>query len=415
MKRLVLILLQLLAVLTSPAQTPQQIKAGGDFLWAEGRGKSPSDADASATEALAEKLAATDILQATSGKGRAIWSTYMADIRECSLLSYEAGGNALRYIAWKDVPQLFSRRWRKVRELAESARKAMQDGKKDVARTYCHWADTYLLTLPPGNDALRADISSMMQDLGDGTVTAVKIRNVEAEVRTIRRALSLDLPQAAALKNTMAPPTEKEEVFEPIKPAVAALPPSEEILLLSDRLQQEGDKQPVLFRKRQNSAPAPTVERQGCFKLLATTEFGSTAAFGGRLIWQPGRVGVYLGARSSFSNKAVDYTCKSDGTSEFGFIWVSGAASGSRTAFSGGFSCQVFKFLSIYAGAGYADDAVFWEDSTAQWAKVEDLSVKGLLTEAGVIVSFGRFNFGTGVSLTSFSRPCIVIDAGISF
>ena len=40
---------------------------------------------------------------------------------------------------------------------------------------------------------------------------------------------------------------------------------------------------------------------------------------------------------------------------------VSGAARCSRTAFSAGCTCQAFKFLSIYAGAGYADDAVLWE------------------------------------------------------
>ena len=416
MKRLLLIILQLLAVLTSSAQTPRQIKAGGDFLWAEGRGRSPSEADASATEALAEKLAATDIMHAAPSESRAIWSTYAADIRECSLLTYEADGTALRYIAWKDVPQLFSRRWRKVRELARSAGKAMQDGKTDIARTYCYWADTYLLTLPPGEEALRADMSRMKRQLGGGTVTAVRIRNVESEVRTIRSALSLDVPKAAAVKHAPpAHPVAREYCTAPLRPAIARLPQSEGKLLLPSCLQQKESNPRIVFRKPQNMAPIPTAPRPARFKLLASTELGSAAAFGGRLIWQPGRFGPYLSARSSFSNKAADYACKSDGTSDFGFFWANGAASGSRTAFSTGLVCQAFKFLSIYAGAGYADDAVFWEDTSDLWARVEDLSAKGLLTEAGVVVNIGRFNIGSGISLTSFSRPCIIIDAGISF
>ena len=415
MKRLLIILLQLLASLTLFAQTPRQIMAGGDFIWAEGKGGSPSEADAAATTALTEKLAATDILHAEYSVGRAAWSTYTADIRECSLLTYESDGAALRYIAWKDVPKLFSRRWRKVRELAESARVAMRSGKTDIARTYCHWADTYLLTLPPGEDALRADIARMKKDLGNGTVTAVRIRNVESEVRAIRRALSLDVPKVAAVDRTPAPVSPDNNSVAPDRSAISKLPQPEGKLLLSSFIQPKEANLPAVSRKQQNIAPVTAKPQPASFKLLATAEFSSSAAFGGRLIWQPGRFGPYLSARSSFSSKAADYTCRSDGSADFGFIWVSGAARCSRTAFSAGYTCQAFKFLSIYAGAGYADDAVLWEDFSAQWARVEDLSVKGLLTEAGIIVNIGRFNIGGGISLTSFSRPCFILDAGITF
>lgn len=415
MKRHLLILLQLFAALTSLAQTPQQIKAGGDFLWAEGRGKNPSGADASATAALADKLAATDILHATSFESRAVWSTYASDIRERSLLTYEADGTALRYIAWKDVTQLFSRRWRKVRELAQSAGKAMQEGKTDIARTYCYWADTYLLTLPPGEEALRADISRMKKESGDGSVTALRIRNVESEVRAIRHALSLDAPKAAAVKPAPAPAAVKENNSAPVRPTIATLPPPESEISLPSGLQQEEAYLPMVFRTQQSLAPMPAEPIPANYKLLATIDIGNAAAFGCRLIWQPGRFGLCMSARSSFSNKVTDYICRSDGTSDFGFIWTSGTAKGSRTAFSGDIICRAFKFLSIYAGAGYADDALYWEDSEARWALVDDLSVKGLLTEAGVVVNLGRLNIGSGISLTSFSRPSIVIDAGISF
>lgn len=59
------------------------------------------------------------------------------------------------FVDWDGISAVFTDRWRKVRELVSSAEAAQGRGATDEARTYCHWAEVYLASLPAGEEQLR--------------------------------------------------------------------------------------------------------------------------------------------------------------------------------------------------------------------------------------------------------------------
>ena len=192
MRRLSLILLLAIWMpMTLTAQTADRIKADPSYVWAEGGGQGLSDADEAAVDALVRLLSVTEELPLAPSVRQRVWETYRSDIQKCSARSVESPGRVIRYMEWIRIPEIFAARWKKVRELAASAESARQRGDPAAARCYCAWAETYLESLPPGQQALRNRLSRLDASLGAGPVAPLRMRNVESEVRAIRAALSL--------------------------------------------------------------------------------------------------------------------------------------------------------------------------------------------------------------------------------
>ena len=459
------------------AQGGSRIKSDPAYLWAEGSGATTSKADDAALQAIVRQLASTDILPAEPSVRAALWHTYLPDIRKCCGMNVSPSGTVLRYIAWADVPSVFSDRWRKVRELEASARAALDEGRTDEARTYCQWAETYLLSLPPGQDALRRSVSSLRDKAGEGVVSAVRLRNVEAETASISRALGT--PQTGRLASarqgssgSVPGQTGHDDASGRIRrqegsgKSSGIVPGQTGRSELSGRIRghaeagessvgnpgrddssvgnpnQTGrsvpDSIPAIEAKRLSvsplaAAPAgderlPEITRlhgeapvplestaRTCWKTLALGELGRVPAYGFQLFWRPGRLGGYVSARSHFDFVGTDYTCLADGQTDFGYIWASGRTRSRRTAGSAGAVFQVSSWLDLYAGAGYGSEAVLWEDNSGLWAEVRDYSAAGFLSEAGASACLGRISFSLGISCIRFSRFAALVGAGIAF
>ena len=416
-KGLILCAVILLPVLLY-AQNAERIKGDPSYIWAEGRGSRPTIADDAALDGLARKLAATGELQVENAA--AVWQTYLPDIRNCSEQQTLASGVVLRFIAWKDIPSIFDSRWRKVRELTQSALQAEQRGDKDAARTYCDWATVYLMSLPALESDLRDRVVSLRRRLGAGRNDAVRMRNVETEVAGIRAALGTG-ERTARRAPAMASAT-KDHDFVPASPPVR--PAREPLPGLPHPSRQSQNK---LFAPSGSLRPRSTLPAEETFypvredlsrwrwTVLAVADIGRVPAWGFTVSCFPGRFGGYASIRSNYVAGRSDYQCRSDGTTDYGFIWASGRTRGSRVSMSCGGMVRLADFMRLHVGAGFGEVSVLWEDSSGLWARITDLSVRGMLVETGLLFDFGRFSAGVGASSIRFKEWSSLVCFGISF
>lgn len=403
------------------AQNVARIRSSGDYLWAEGTDIMPSKADEQALDALVRKLAATDILQCGESSCLALWKTYRTDLRNCSKTVATPSGGIMRYIAWRDVEQVFQPRRKKVRELLASAEKSA--GKPDVARTYAYWAETYLSSLPPGEQDLHNRLRRLKVSLGDGRTDAVKMRNVESEVQAIRLALApkgnKSVKTEKSVPAVQAVPAVKK-TRQPFGPTVAELPHSGTLSPLP--LYWEPGSRDMPSRREAGGSSgnsiAPrffTASRYPEIAALASVELGLAPAAGAMLSATWKNAGFYLSARSNFTSFGSDYDCFSDGTSPLGYIWPTGEVRRSRLALSAGPMFKLGGSWSVFAGAGYGAQTILWEDTSGSWARVSDLSSKGLLLEAGAMYRLNHLAFSAGISETAFSSVAVTLSAGLLF
>ena len=417
MRRLLLIILCSVFSFCAAAQTVSQIKSSSAYLWAEGVGGTKSQADAAALDALAARLAATDILDIEHSRRLAVWKTYLPDLKECSREIDISPNTSFRYIAWDDIPLIFSDRWRKVRELTESSEKALSRGAEDEARTYCHWAEIYLGVLPRGEASLRGHVTELSRRLGDGNTSAVKMRNIESETAAISAALNSPKAGTTVQKHTEPrPASQNVPAADPIRDQIL-IPDREPIDTLHWELPYSvavNTSQPPI---KTSSAPSvqPYRKQDSRWKAFAQAEFGRAPAFGLQVACTPGRVGGYVSARSNFNFTIPSYLCLSDGTTDFGYIWSSGAARAQRYAGSAGIVLVLSDIMAVYIGAGYGRERLLWEDSSGLWACVTDLSYNGVLAETGMMFTIHRLCLSAGVSTIAFSQACAQIGIGLSF
>lgn len=400
------------------AQTAERIKEDPSYIWAEGRGSRPTVADNAALDGLVRKLVATGELQVENAA--AVWQTYLPDIRNCSGQQTLASGAVIRYIAWKDIPSIFDSRWRKVRELTQSSLQAEQRADKDAARTYCDWATVYLMSLPAKESELRDRVASLRRRLGAGRTDAVRMRNVETEVAGIRAALGIGERTSQRAPAT-ASATKENEILPaspPARPAWDPLPG----LSAPSRLCQNNLFAPsgsLLFPHTPHEDETVHPDRDDGpgwrWTVLAVTDIGRVPAWGVMVSGMPGRFGGYVSIRSNFVSCRPDYQCRSDGTTDFGFIWATGRTHGSRLSLSCGGMVRLADFLRLHVGVGFGDVSVLWEDSTGDWARVSDLSARGLLVDSGLLFDLGRFAVMAGVSSVGIKDWSALMGVGLSF
>ena len=69
----------------------------------------------------------------------------------------------------------------------------------------------------------------------------------------------------------------------------------------------------------------------------------------------------------------------------------------------------------MFAGLGYGSALTLWEDSSGDWARVADLSPRGLLFETGTIFNLGRVNFCLSYSCTALRLSELQLGIGYDF
>ena len=97
--------------------------------------------------------------------------------------------------------------------------------------------------------------------------------------------------------------------------------------------------------------------------------------------------GAIIKARSNFLWQKTLYDCRSDGTTEGGYIWTDGKSSKvARHQITLDAIYTPISPLSIYLGAGYGVRTLCWRDSDGAWVRVADRSVAGLALDFGLLI-----------------------------
>lgn len=96
---------------------------------------------------------------------------------------------------------------------------------------------------------------------------------------------------------------------------------------------------------------------------------------------------IFIKGRSNFTSQKTSYECNSDGTTDYGYFWSSGAkAVVNRHQVTLDVSYAIANPVSLYIGAGYGVRTLCWQDSEGSWAKVRDRSFRSVALDAGLLV-----------------------------
>ena len=129
-----------------------------------------------------------------------------------------------------------------------------------------------------------------------------------------------------------------------------------------------------------------------------------------------GRWGVYGSFRSNYLSTETSYSCLSNGTLPDGSaFWSSGNTCKSNMAAVAGGMFRMNRWSTIYTGVGYGWHRMAWEDIDGIWADVSDWSYQGTAVDAGLMFSYKRLAFSTGVTTISFKSSSMTFGLGLCF
>ncbi len=109
------------------------------------------------------------------------------------------------------------------------------------------------------------------------------------------------------------------------------------------------------------------------------------------------------------------YSGLSDGTSEQGTLWTTGKERRSRFGISAGGSWFPLKYLGIYAGAGYGQEKIYWEDTNHEWVAITDLTRRGIQADAGLLFRWRWLTAFAGVTTVTFRTIRVETGLGVRF
>lgn len=124
---------------------------------------------------------------------------------------------------------------------------------------------------------------------------------------------------------------------------------------------------------------------------------------------------TYFKVRGNFVDSATDYECKSDGTTNYGYIWTASKERKSRFVATGGLEYRIAKTsISAYIGVGYGRYTLAWEDTNGAFAKVSDCSVSGVCADFGVVVDVMR-NMHLLVGVNTHFKTYSELELGVGY
>ncbi len=390
------------------AQDARHLRNDPSYIWAE-------DAPGlSALDGLVAKLSAVD-----SEVPAGMWPSYKAAVRSISKFMVLEDGRQLRYMLRSDVQTLVKDRRRKVSELLHHASAESSAGR---ARTYLGWAEAYLESLPQ-DPALRAEAARLRKRFGDGPGERVRMRNIESEVALIRRSLPSPsqvepaVQHVSPLRNRTEGSGEQSSSLSqaspsPARPSLDTLRLPAAVLPLPSFASVGSSRGILPF------VPQPAAEAAAeplVWYVVPRFSYGGSFAVGLLAGVRRGKLGAYVSGDSGFGWKNAEYVCSSTGDTPFGRIWTSGQSADARMSVCGGVILGLGDFVSITVGAGYGRSARFWQDTAGRWARVEDLSVRGVRAELGVLLSVRHLTFSLSSGTTAFRTLDFAAGVGVCF
>ena len=149
--------------------------------------------------------------------------------------------------------------------------------------------------------------------------------------------------------------------------------------------------------------------------VLCQAGFAPRMDLGLMLGFVQGKWGGYLSGRLRPVSSRSDYLCNSDGRTSYGQIWTSGKQFRPGWRLTGGGMYAVSRSWRVFAGLGYGESHVLWEDMEGLRARVSDRSRRGLVLEAGALFAGRHWAVGAGVSMLKGKQWCPVLSAGWRF
>ena len=138
-------------------------------------------------------------------------------------------------------------------------------------------------------------------------------------------------------------------------------------------------------------------------------------SLGGMALLGKGRIRAYVKGSTTVRQIRAEGYCNSDGTTDDGIIWTSGKTGTSRYSVTAGAVWFPVESFGLYAGTGYGRRSRLWQEASGRWLQVEDLSVRGLAVDFGVMVPIGQLTFMAGASSVDFRSVSAEICLGWSF
>ena len=143
--------------------------------------------------------------------------------------------------------------------------------------------------------------------------------------------------------------------------------------------------------------------------MIGLKESGNSGQKG--LLW-----GGYMHFRSNFRFTETAYSCLGNGKLDNGLsFWGTGNSQRNNLAATVGVLAGPLRWMDIYAGAGYGQSSLIWEDIDGSWACVSDFTHKGLALEAGLITSWRSLCLGIGISTINFRTASLDLSVGVRF
>lgn len=166
-----------------------------------------------------------------------------------------------------------------------------------------------------------------------------------------------------------------------------------------------------------NPAKPATLRPANPFKFTVLADAGMFPApsYGTMAVVTWRGIGAYAGYRSNFRANEYSYTCGSDGDTEYGRIWATGKTRSSRSVATAGVAVLTSKRFGFRAGAGMTSFTRCWEDTSGQWAKVEDKSFRDFALDGGVFLTFRPLIISVGITSDFSGHADANIGLGVRF
>lgn len=414
MRKSVFLIIAILLHLPLFSQSIRQIRSDTSVIYAEGTGATPEESETVAMEELLLKLSRTNIIEGDPERVLKIWKTYASEVRALGSVIFE-GRSAARYIKWSMVEKVFDSRRKTVSDLLEGASGAIKQGKPALARTYLDWAKIYLQTLPR-SESESVRLKKLGIDAGEGDRSQVNMKHIVRETAEIQKIFGSSQDkkvEAPIIKEESRPIVKSAEAIKPERqsPSLESVktPVGGALYNNTGGIALEHNQPPAVPEPIYSSAEVPEK-----FSAYIRTALANPFGMGAMAIYRFEDFGVYASQLKSLTSASSSYDCKSDGTTSFGYFWASGKEKKSAMALSAGAVMRLSGSLEAFVGGGYGSASLYWEDTSAQWAKVTDKSHKGAFCEAGIIVNIGRVSVIGGIGTVAFKTFAPIAGIGIN-
>lgn len=172
-----------------------------------------------------------------------------------------------------------------------------------------------------------------------------------------------------------------------------------------------------VFMPLPDGPDVPQAVAETCLSTYVLFEMDpSSMSYGGRAALTFGRLGGYVSCRSNFNSCVFDYECYSSGALQGGGVfWPSGNECLCAQMYTAGIAIECFPWLAVYAGGGYGERSLMWQDIEGGWAKVADWSHEGFAVDAGILVSWRMLAISAGASSIAFGTFATTVGLGLRF